>query len=529
MKKVANWRNYLQLIIILNLVFIVSLPFTIIAAQARNDVRTLYIYYTNTKESAKITFKRNGRYDKRGLAQLNQLLRDWRRDEVIEMDPLLFDLVWEVYQESGATGPIHVVSAYRSPATNEMLRSRSRAVAKGSRHTKGQALDFFIPGVRTSKLREIAMRKQVGGVGYYPASNSPFVHLDTGSVRAWPRMTRAQLQKLFPDGKTLHIPNTGIVLSQKGYQLAKADWQKCRRVPCDGGVFTRTVSRVASNKNPRTLFDLFFGGDKNEDENITNNRVTQRQVVVSSVNRPKTPQKAPIPHDRPAALLIANAPIPAPRLERKINNSNNLAIAAIDKNSIPKPRTLLTSDRQKNEDSLLTAYVKIGEQNNLGIIPNYENINSEPPIYTASISKGKNIENIINDTWDAVSKISIAQEKPSLTTNIAEQVDRLDNKQEISQKTKKDILLTSPKFEVRNISLVAPDLEHVALIFTDNRAILSERYAIILHPDEGDLNPNTELGQFTANFTFSRSFAQSNLNMFRFEKKKPLIIAQAEF
>jgi hypothetical protein len=88
-----------------------------------------------------------------------------------------------------------------------MLRSKSSAVAKNSRHTQGMAMDFYIPGVKISKLRELAMRKQVGGVGYYPTSGSPFVHLDTGNVRAWPRMGRNQLANLFPDGKAPRAPN----------------------------------------------------------------------------------------------------------------------------------------------------------------------------------------------------------------------------------------------------------------------------------------------------------------------------------
>ncbi len=80
-------------------------------------------------------------------------------------------------------------------------------------------MDIFIPGVNLTKLRATAMRHQVGGVGYYPTSGSPFVHVDTGSVRAWPRMTRAQLKKVFPDGRTLHLPTDGKPLSDDGRAL----------------------------------------------------------------------------------------------------------------------------------------------------------------------------------------------------------------------------------------------------------------------------------------------------------------------
>ncbi|MCQ4079009.1 DUF882 domain-containing protein, partial [Klebsiella pneumoniae] len=91
---------------------------------------SLYLYYTHTKETARIVFKRNGNYVQSGLNELNRFLRDWRRNEPAKMDPRLFDLIWEVYQEVGATQPINIVSAYRSPKTNEMLRQTSSGVAE---------------------------------------------------------------------------------------------------------------------------------------------------------------------------------------------------------------------------------------------------------------------------------------------------------------------------------------------------------------------------------------------------------------
>ena len=115
---------------------------------ASAETRTLKLYFVHTKEKAEIIFKRNGRYDAAGLKQINQFLRDWRRNEPTKMDPRLFDLVWEAYQSVGARDYIHVVSAYRSPATNSMLRSRSKGVAQKSQHMLGKAMDFYIPGVR---------------------------------------------------------------------------------------------------------------------------------------------------------------------------------------------------------------------------------------------------------------------------------------------------------------------------------------------------------------------------------------------
>ena len=190
-------------------------------AIANGDTRTLTIQHMHTKEVLTITFKRWGSYDYAALEKLNWHLRDWRRDEPKRMNPRLFDLLWEVHRESGASGPVNVVSAYRSPETNAMLRRRSRAVAKSSQHMQGNAVDFYVPGMHMSQMREIAMRLQRGGVGYYPTANTPFVHLDVGSVRSWPRMGRDQLARLFPDGKTVHLPAGGGTMP--GYDLAYAE------------------------------------------------------------------------------------------------------------------------------------------------------------------------------------------------------------------------------------------------------------------------------------------------------------------
>ena len=188
--------------------------------------RSLKLFFTHTGERATITFKRGGKFDARGLGQINRFLRDWRKNEPANIDPRLLDLVWEVYQRSGSNDYIHIVSAYRSPGTNKMLRGRSRdsGVAKNSQHTLGKAMDFYIPGVKLAKLRSLAMQMQVGGVGYYPASGSPFVHLDVGNVRAWPRMTRKELARIFPNGKTMHLPSDGRPLP--GYDLAVADYRR---------------------------------------------------------------------------------------------------------------------------------------------------------------------------------------------------------------------------------------------------------------------------------------------------------------
>src|SRR5215470_2301741 len=195
-------------------------------AVADGETRTLSIHHVHTGEALTITYKRDGRYDEAALQKLNWLLRDWRREQQAQMDPHLFDVVWEVYREVGAKETIEVVCGYRSPETNAMLRHRSRhtGVAQFSQHMLGRAMDFYIPGVALEDIRVAGLRLQRGGVGFYPTSGSPFVHLDTGNVRHWPRMTHDQLVRVFPDGRTVHVPSDGVPL--KGYELAKADIEK---------------------------------------------------------------------------------------------------------------------------------------------------------------------------------------------------------------------------------------------------------------------------------------------------------------
>jgi uncharacterized protein YcbK (DUF882 family) len=166
-------------------------------AVANGDTRTISLHHIHTNEDITITFKRDGRYDEEALKKLNWFVRDWRKEEEIAMDPRLFDLVWEASREVGGDKVIHVVCGYRSPATNAMLRARSSGVAKFSQHPLGKAMDFFIPGASLEELRNTGLRLQRGGVGYYPTSGSPFVHLDVGNVRHWgPAIGDAEMARI---------------------------------------------------------------------------------------------------------------------------------------------------------------------------------------------------------------------------------------------------------------------------------------------------------------------------------------------
>jgi uncharacterized protein YcbK (DUF882 family) len=291
-------------------------------ANAVAETRTLALHNIHTHEDLTITYKKNGQFDDAALKRLNVFMRDWRKEQEVKMDPQLFDLLWEVHREVKATGPIHVVCGYRSPTTNEMLRSRSRSsgVAKTSLHMQGKAIDFSIPSANVADVRAAALRIQGGGVGYYPTSGIPFVHMDVGNVRHWPRMTRDQLAKVFPSGRTLHVSTDGPL---PGYELALADAER-------GG-----ARRPAEQQPQRNLLASLFNGfrsapDPEEADDATTSRQTppaRRQPVAPTVTAaaipaaaPETPSTAsvPLPPARPtyqvASLGERAVPAPAPRL-----------------------------------------------------------------------------------------------------------------------------------------------------------------------------------------------------------------------
>jgi uncharacterized protein YcbK (DUF882 family) len=284
-------------------------------AVANGDTRTLSFSHTHRDDQITVTFKRNGRYDEDGLKKLNHFLRDWRNDDQTQMAAQLFDILWEVYREVGGKQPIHIVSSYRSPNTNAMLHRRSSGVARNSLHMQGKAIDFFIPGVSLEELRIAGLRLQRGGVGYYPTSGSPFVHMDVGNVRHWPRMTRDQLARVFPNGRTIHVPTDGRPLS--GYELAMADQQR------RGGVMTADASGSGN------LLSKLFGGSKDSKDDEEEAAPAPSRGKPTTVAAPDKPAKAaepspaatpvlakvPLPPAKPT-FQLASAPLPPPRPAR---------------------------------------------------------------------------------------------------------------------------------------------------------------------------------------------------------------------
>jgi uncharacterized protein YcbK (DUF882 family) len=184
--------------------------------------RTLSFYHIHTKETLSVVYKRNGQYVPDALKQIDWLMRDWRLNKSVKMDPETLDIIWEMHTELGSREAIHVICGHRSSGTNEMLRKSRGGQAKGSQHISGRAIDIHFPDIPARLLRYSAMIRERGGVGYYPTSALPFVHVDTARVRHWPSMGRNEMALLFPSGHSKHRPSDGGSLSPSDVKAARA-------------------------------------------------------------------------------------------------------------------------------------------------------------------------------------------------------------------------------------------------------------------------------------------------------------------
>jgi len=144
----------------------------------------LRLFHTHTLEHLDVVYRRGDAYDAAALAKLDLFLRDWRADKVKHYDPRLFDLLSDLETRTGKPdAEIQIICGYRTPVSNEYLRTHTKAVAKHSLHMEAEAIDIRLTGVASSRLRDTALALRRGGVGYYASSN--FVHVDLGRVRRW--------------------------------------------------------------------------------------------------------------------------------------------------------------------------------------------------------------------------------------------------------------------------------------------------------------------------------------------------------
>jgi len=531
-KLIGTVRKLPRLILAAVMALTILLPPTTLPATAvtSSGDRTLWFHHTHTGLTQSFTFKRNGQYDKAVLKQMNVFLADWRTKEPTNMDPALFDLLWQIYQAVDGKQPINIVSSYRSPQTNAKLRSvKGSGVAENSQHMKGKAMDIFIPGVNLSLLRSTAMKFQVGGVGYYPTSGSPFVHVDTGSVRAWPRMTRAQLKKVFPDGKTLHLPTDGKPLSSDGRAYAQAQWTKCHAVPCNGAVTFETDPGIMIADATGDVAPIPGPGDAPiplmKPAGLYGDEPT---VQVASIDEADPTQRvvstfevaAPIPIARPGDLQTADAapvgdysewdklgaPVPAVKSQRiqlatrspLDGDQGQTALAALDAiDPMPQPRVLMTP---KGED-MVTAYVPtnpdpgaelalkmIIERETTANVPKLplkpgEILDAADEIQTASLGKADQFTGMFDQTFDALSGAKTSQPMKTALADLVQA--RLPN-----------VSITE-----RDIELVAPEIDHVNETLVQP-VVMTDGFWAVLSEAEGYLDKGTELGPLTGRIDF---------------------------
>jgi hypothetical protein len=377
---------------------------------------------------------------------------------------------------------------------------------------KGKAIDFFIPGVNLSLLRETVMRHQVGGIGYYPTSGSPFVHADTGSVRAWPRMTRAQLKKVFPDGRTLHVPTDGKPLSNDGRAYAQAEWNKCRTVPCNGapvfggsGGATVMVAKAEVDPpipatKPRTLMSTLFADSQPQSAAPAEIQLASlggdpQQRVVSTIEI-----LAPVPAfrdpRRSGTLADGGAPIPASKSQRLVMatlygpGTALDALAAID---TPQPRVLMTSKADP-----VTAYVSPqqdpGAERALQMIiaretaapPPAPEQKPVPVTHTGSLGGDSSLaalKGMFDLTFSSLTRAAAPEPVALAVAGLAQS--RLPN----------------PSLERRDIELVAPELDHVNETLVHPVFMTATHFAVMTEA-EGYLDKTTELGPLAVRVGF---------------------------
>ena len=287
-------------------------------AAAEAQTRTLKLMNVHTGEKAEIVYRRGSSYDSAGLKKANYILRDWRKNQPIKMSTKVLDVLWEVYRNTGATGYIHVICGYRSPATNSMLRGRSRGVAKKSQHMVGNAIDFYIPGVKLKTLRNAGLALQAGGVGYYPSSGSPFVHMDVGRVRTWGPTSPAEVVAAVKSGK---------------------------RFGSGGGSVVAFASDDSGTKSKGLLARLFGGGADEEEDNaeIASPKATVKPPKAAAKAKPEPqPEETEVaePNIKIVPPELANpAEMPAavePQPEEVIETPETI-IAALPTRKVPMP------------------------------------------------------------------------------------------------------------------------------------------------------------------------------------------------
>lgn len=250
-----------------------------ITAAGQANERTISFYHIHTHERLTVTYRRGTQYDPAALKQINWIMRDWRKNEVKEISPATIDLAWEMHEELGSKEPISIICGFRSSGTNEMLRQTRGGQAKASQHITGKAIDITFPDVPLKKMRYSALIRERGGVGYYPTSGIPFVHVDTANVRMWPRMPRYELALLFPNGRSKYVPTDGRPITPSDVQVAQskhrelaiqvADFFRARVMPGSRTMVASAELGTGGGKRLSVVASLGGGGSTRRNVNLT--------------------------------------------------------------------------------------------------------------------------------------------------------------------------------------------------------------------------------------------------------------------
>lgn len=147
------------------------------------DIRRIKMFSGRTGERLDTIYWIEGQYIGEAIREVNNFMRDWRTGQAINIDTRTIDIMAATHRLIDVNEPYMLLSGYRSPQTNAMLRSKSRGVAKNSLHMRGQAADLRIAGRSVNQIARAAASTRAGGVGRYSGSN--FVHMDSGTVRTW--------------------------------------------------------------------------------------------------------------------------------------------------------------------------------------------------------------------------------------------------------------------------------------------------------------------------------------------------------
>nr|WP_246317609.1 DUF882 domain-containing protein [Hyphomicrobium methylovorum] len=284
---------------------------SITAAGGTND-RTISFYHIHTQERLTVTYKRNGKFDPSALKQINYIMRDWRKNEVKEISPETIDLAWEMHQELGSKEAISIICGYRSAATNNMLRKTRGGQASQSQHITGKAIDITFPDVPLKRMRYSALVRERGGVGYYPTSGIPFVHIDTSRVRMWPRMPRYELALLFPNGRSKFVPDDGKPINPGDVKVAQSKYRELAtqvasymRERITPGSRTVVASVGIGSSKSRMVASL--GGSERRNIKLTTEPDPPKQRIAKEEAKPFAPATV-------AALSEQTSNRPSPRL-----------------------------------------------------------------------------------------------------------------------------------------------------------------------------------------------------------------------